>query len=48
MVWHPRLDHDLAQKQKRDTVRSVAATTVAEGDVGGEQHMMKTELPGGY
>jgi DNA-binding transcriptional LysR family regulator len=28
MVWHPRLDHDPAQRWLRDTIRSVAAATV--------------------
>jgi DNA-binding transcriptional LysR family regulator len=28
MVWHPRLDHDPAQRWLRDTVRAVTATTV--------------------
>ena len=28
MVWHPRLDHDPAQQWLRDTIRSVATTTV--------------------
>jgi DNA-binding transcriptional LysR family regulator len=27
MVWHPRLDHDPAQRWLRDTIRSVAAAT---------------------
>ena len=28
MVWHPRLDHDPAQRWLRDTIRAVTATTV--------------------
>jgi DNA-binding transcriptional LysR family regulator len=28
MVWHPRLDHDPAQRWLRDTIRSVAAATI--------------------
>jgi DNA-binding transcriptional LysR family regulator len=28
MVWHPRLDHDPAQQWLRETIRSVAASTV--------------------
>ena len=34
MVWHPRLDHDPAQRWLRDTTRSVAAATVG-GPPGG-------------
>jgi DNA-binding transcriptional LysR family regulator len=29
MFWHPRLDHDRAQQWLRDTIRSVAAATLA-------------------
>ncbi len=30
MVWHPRLDHDPAQKWLRDTIRAVVAATLGD------------------